>query len=1337
MENIWDRLEEATSAARAGKVTPYESVYIPRKTTPAPTTTPSPVVTPPSTPKVEEGGNLWDKIGEFISAPYARNVEGYKAQAEKPSFGEYVGRKFVGGAAEAAEGTANAVGYWQQDIAKSAELRRENALRSVAATTKNEETKKAINSLLKDTNTQETAYRPTEAYFNFGDEYTEETQQKFAGADFGKVGNLIGDVAEGAGGVIAKLPAQLVPGLGTVLTFASAYGNARQSAQKQGADELNSSLYAFGAAAVELATEKIFGFADVAGKGVLDDAITKGINKLAKSEVARKAIRAILGSVQEGGEEFLAELGQRYINELTINTDERTWGETAKDGLYNALVGGLTGMLVSTANLLSGGEGRTRTPEENKAIIERVAKQAAAETNVEIAQQSAENEAPTEGENLRSNGAFENAANVTSKNETPVPDYQGEVARENGAAVANIDGSIYSDTSTGAAALARGEMVGTQSKTIEQNINLSDKSRAANKPAQHERVSAALSLARAGANIYVDSDGNILLEQSIDNLLDKDRWTGSDSDAAELLMQEAESRADVDAVKRIAERIVTENTEAARLLQAQQKWIDASPGNRLAAMYAYVNKFAAEHKARKGKAIEIPDFLAKAYLEAETEAQRDEIIGDIQEYVARGAKPTFLEAWNALRYANMLGNFKTQARNILGNVANKAQYFAKNQLANLIEVAANKVSKGKIGRTKSAVVGREWMKAANADFANVRKRVQQYGKYTDDNFKGDFAQGIEDARKLLLPVLEQYRRATAWAMDTGDLIFSKSAYARSLAGYLKANGVQAQQLEAGTVPAGLLTKARDYAVRQAQEATFRDSNEFSDWVSRIGRRPDTPKAAKALAEGLLPFRRTPANVLVRAEEFSPLGLINTTVKAAQTKKGEATANDVIESLSKSLTGSALMMLGYFLANNGYLRASGDEEDEELDALLDKQDWAIQIPGVGSYTIDWMAPASLELFMGAQLQHLLSDEDLTFADVLDVFSGLTEPIIQMSMLSGVNDTLDGIKYSDHGLIQIAAQLAVGYLSQGLTNTLLGQIERTTEPERMSTYVDKQGALPDWLQRGIGKATAKTPFVDYQQSTYLNEFGETEQSGLGERLIENLISPGYFQREKTDNLYTFIEELAGKMDTKPFPDAYAPYSVTVGGESYDLTQEQRDAYQIERGQTAKEYLEFMQDSAEFNKLPVAYQEKVVSEVMSFANKKGAEAAVGNANFTKAEKFANEQMNAYEHFNWLISENSTPVASGYKTEPDWQFFERAASVLPDKVAISMMVAENESMGKKVDAAVKANIPLDTAVAYYRAINERNAEGKNPTAEQKGFRISMLGLTDAQEELLSEIFK
>ena len=891
--------------------------------------------------------------------------------------------------------------------------------------------------------------------------------------------------------------------------------------------------------------------------------------------------------------------------------------------------------------------------------------------------------------------------------------------------VSNAESGIY-DVSTGAAKTKQGPLVKTESKATTKSINLGEESRKAVAPAPHEQISEKLSLARAGANIMVDGNGNIVdFEGTVDDLLNKEKWSGVDEDTAQLLLDEAEKRNDAQTIKRLAERIQTTNTEAAQLLQSTQKWIEKSPGGRLAAMYQLVAKYAKDHKAKKGKTLEIPDELAQKYLAAQTETERDAVIGEIQQHIADSTKSTFLDWWTALRYVNMLGNFKTLGRNVGGNLVNKITYTIKDDIAAIIE------SLSKSDRTKSVAVGREWMQAAKADYKNAEKRIFALGKYTGENFKGEFIEGIEKGRTILPPGFEQYRKATNWAMEQGDAMFAKSAYARALAGFLKANGVKAEQLEGGTVSPELMEKAREYAVKQAQEQTFRDSNAFSDWASRALRREDTPKAIKVIGEGIAPFRRTPANIMVRAAEFSPIGLVKTAVDAVKAKKGKVdmTASDIIEELSKELTGTALIVLGAVLGKAGLLRGSGNDEEEDIDALMNRQDWSIVIPGVGSYTIDWAAPTTLPLFVGAQLMDALDGEGLTMRESEEIFMAMTEPIVAMSMLNGIEDTLNGVKYSDNNMWQLVASSAMSYLTQGLTNTLLGQIERTFEPVRMSTYADKMKDLPDWLQRGLGKASAKFPGLDYNQTEYLNEFGETESNGsVGARIFENLFSPGYFEASKEgEKAYDFVQELYDRFGIDATPNAYAESSIEVNGINYQLTQEQKNQYQEVRGQTIKEFYEALEGNKAFGKLDGERAGDIISTLMSYANKK-AKYEVATDMGLDMERTAKEEvfddMTPSQYIEYLVLGERTPVAANYKDKPQWQQYEQAIKTLPDSLAIDMIYASSEVNGKRFEAAVNAGVSIEDVLAYYTALTKKTPDGKEPSAGEKQRRIRELGL-------------
>lgn len=622
---------------------------------------------------------------------------------------------------------------------------------------------------------------------------------------------------------------------------------------------------------------------------------------------------------------------------------------------------------------------------------------------------------------------------------------------------------------------------------------------------------------------------------------------------------------------------------AGQSLQAARILKTLTPEGRLYCLQRSIDSINEQIKKESG--IELDSGLMDQFRAAETDEARDAVLDRMKQDVADKMPSTLADKWMALRYVNMLGNFKTQGRNLIGNVGMGGLRAIKDKIGAGLEAAVDKLSGGKLERTKSGTVGREWMKAATDDFATVEDAARGNGRLQEGSpnqmmqdindrrtiFKNNgnwgttkdsnaFVRGVRKATDVGWSILEGYRKLTNWATDAGDVVFIKHHYARALAGYLKANGIKVEAFLEGNVDTELLERARSYAIREAQEATFHDNNAFSNWVSKVGRRQDTPKAVKAIAEGVAPFRKTPANVLVRAYEYSPLGFIDTIAKGIQTKKGNATASDVINSAARSLTGTGLLVLGMALRATGNLTAAPDEDDREIDDLLNRQDYAITIGG-HSYTMDWLSPMMLPVFMGGVLEDIRQEKELTWSDLDNVIGRFGDPILNMSMLSGVDNALNSVKYSDNGLLQLAASFGLSYLTQGLTNSMLGQIERSTEKNRMTTYTDPTSSVPSWLQQAAGKASAKIPGWDYNQTEYLDEFGRTESNGsLPLRLFENIISPGYHSKShEGEPVYSEMQRIYEETGQTPFPSASAPKKIKVNKQDYTLSQEQREQYQ----------------------------------------------------------------------------------------------------------------------------------------------------------------------------------
>ena len=765
--------------------------------------------------------------------------------------------------------------------------------------------------------------------------------------------------------------------------------------------------------------------------------------------------------------------------------------------------------------------------------------------------------------------------------------------------------------------------------------------------------------------------------------------------------------------------------------------------------------------------VHIPKALIDKYNNATTDTERDSVIGEMQKAVAKRLPSTLTDKWTALRYVNMLGNFKTQKRNILNNLGNLALYRVKDEVGAAIETIANLIKPGSVERTKSFIVSPAWRKAAWNDYKAVQNAALGEGKYNDSAATDSFGRGVDRYKEVfknngkwgtkkdsstvakvtrkvtdaLWKVPEAYRRITNFAMEYGDIIFSRSAYSHSLAGFLNSRGVTPEQFNSGNVDPALLEAARVYAIQQAQEVTLRDRNAFSDAISKAFRGKKTPKFLKVITEGASPFRRTPANALVRFYEYSPFSFVEAAVDAAKKSKGDKTitGSDIIDEISKGVTGTGMLILGYILRDHGILRASGDDEEEELDAFLNLQDFSLEIPGKGSYTMDWASASAFPLFMSAKLSELFEDKDITAAEIIRALEDMPEPILEMSMLSGLNDAIEQAQDSDNPLFSMLASFALNYYTQGLTNTLFGQLERANEPNRMTTYVDPSNPLPEGIQRRLGKLSAKVPGWDYQQTEYLDEFGETESNGGAVwRYFENLFSPGYWEPEKKGDVYDFIKEVHETTGKNAFPDTTPPNEVTYEEESFPLSISEQRQYQQTQGAAAHSFMEALSANSDYKELTPEEQKDVISRALSFATETATTEALQNKGVTlKPDAVADVKadMSAYDYINYLVEEAGRDIPPTYSSAPLWQKFETAYAALPPELAESMIIAQGGKTGQKIVDAANAGVPLELAIAYYRANNERRADGKDPEKADKLQRINALGLTQEQRGILNRI--
>ena len=590
---------------------------------------------------------------------------------------------------------------------------------------------------------------------------------------------------------------------------------------------------------------------------------------------------------------------------------------------------------------------------------------------------------------------------------------------------------------------------------------------------------------------------------------------------------------------------------------------------------------------------------------ASTQEAQDKAMDELIAGIAAQVPVTLMDKWNAWRYMAMLGNARTHVRNIIGNAVFVPLRFAKDLMAAGGEFLATKAGlMEEQDRRKAISVSRELRDFAKQDALAMQKELQGSGKYNP-------AREILDARKILPGFLETISRKNGELLEYEDWLFLSPAYQGALSQALAHTGYSLSEMLDGSNKDAVraLNNARRIAIEEAQKATYRDFNAAASMLNRIKRMESGKpfdRFAGMLLEGILPFTKTPINILRRGVEYSPIGIASSIFEAAAgVKNGNLDVAQFIDHLSAGLSGTAVAVLGYLLASLGYIRNKKDDKEEEFDKLQGYQDYSLQI-GKVSATIDWAAPTALPLFTGAAAYDMIrGGESLEWKDAWDAMMMIAEPMMSLSMLDGLNNTLSAASYADDSqkLATVASSAFTSYLGQAFP-TLLGQVARSIDGTRRSTYVDKNSPVPTAIQRFVQSSVQnKIPVWEEQKIPYIDQWGrEDTVSSKFLGAVENFLSPSYVNIVHTTDVDEALRDLYDTTkDSGVLPSTAAKY-FSVAGERKDLTADEYVSYAKDVGSTKYQLLTSLFSDPRYMGLTDAQKAEAVSVIYKYATAAG---------------------------------------------------------------------------------------------------------------------------------------
>lgn len=740
------------------------------------------------------------------------------------------------------------------------------------------------------------------------------------------------------------------------------------------------------------------------------------------------------------------------------------------------------------------------------------------------------------------------------------------------------------------------------------------------------------------------------------------------------------------------------STTAAQAMQAQSIFRKLSPEGQLLA----VQKAVSDLNAKYGTDVQLDDGDVADFLNAESDEARQEVTQRIVEKAAQSVPGTFRAKYDTLRYLAMLGNPRTHIRNILGNTFFQVPVAVKNRAGAVVEAAASAVTGGKVERTKSIFGANPFGKLAaecRADWANAKDFLGQSSKYLEGQTSLFNIEQEADAfsnGNLLGRGINKAADLNSRALEAEDTAAKKWIYTQSLAGYLKANGCKS----ISDADSALLNRARNYAAEEALRNTFNDKNAASDAVSKLGGaiRSKNPviKGIGYGVEGIVPFKRTTANVATRAVEYSPIGAVLGAAEVVRgAKSGDmAQVSKGLDRVAAGVSGTALLAAGFLAAGAGYVTGGEDEDEKQqgFNDLTGHQNYALETKNGTSVTLDWLAPEAIPFFVGVELYNQGLDGGVSFGELWNAVKNASAPMLEMSMLQGLNDTLENVSKAeqrgDSPLGALVVSALTNYVTQAFP-TLGGQMERSYEGQRMTTYTDKNGNLPTDLQYTIGKVSQKIPGWDYQQMPYIDAWGRTEESGDAlVRSINNLFNPAYVSQVDVDSVEQELQRLKDATgDGGVFPTRAARY-FTVNGERKDLTAEEYQQYAKTLGNTSYQLVKEGTGSA-------AYRSMSDSEKAAYIDRL----------YDYADQTAKAGISAYKMETWVQNAKSAKQDIGVSPAEYMALYEKyGSSVMSGEgyektkqaVAAGLSVDEYAAMRKGMDADGNGGVSQKEAQAY-----------------------------------------
>lgn len=513
--------------------------------------------------------------------------------------------------------------------------------------------------------------------------------------------------------------------------------------------------------------------------------------------------------------------------------------------------------------------------------------------------------------------------------------------------------------------------------------------------------------------------------------------------------------------------------------------------------------------------------------------------------IKNSVPPTIGQKASSIQAMLQLFNSRTILRNLFGNsIFGGLDSFTNNTVSPVIDSLVGQVTGERTSsfRNPASLIKESFAAGKKGGLFSLEeaKRGIRSDTYVinqngvDNYYKANVVEGKVLDNKFDVPSQKTFNNGILSALEKGlniSLSVSDKAFANAHMQEVYNSYIKAQEKMGREITPEVMQDGVNVAVYKGLYRTFNDETKLSKAMSGIKKNLNFGKNW-GIGDLVLKYAKTPSNIVMRGVDYSPIGLLKGIYLAHETMRtgtfNPVMQKEAVDAIASSLTGTAVIGLGMFLASKGLLTSGDDEDKKKVKALkssLGDKVAVINIDGIkrgifGDYDpswedgdklwdISWAPPTSVMLLAGAAIHDAVKNSFDAKGMLKNVASGTMAGANALVDQDVFNGLLKSFKYNDN-LMDSLADIVSG-LPAAFMPSALGQISNALDPTRRITKDD------NWLIEMMQKAQARTPLkkkLQARQDVYGFDDTWADPEEKAKNIFNALIVPGNNSKFKKD-------------------------------------------------------------------------------------------------------------------------------------------------------------------------------------------------------------------------------